>query len=646
MAFNIALSGLKASSIDLDTTGNNIANASTVGFKKSRAEFGDLYSSGLLNLGGQQTGDGVRVQDVRQQFQQGNITLTDNGLDLAVDGDGFFVLDNNGESRYSRAGQFGVDKDGDVTNSQGMKLQGFLADANGNIRDIRGDLNVDSSNLLPKRTTNITASLNLDAREEVLASRFTTFTADGVLMGQVESDLNNKNFPANTWDITDPDGQTVTVSTDEGSAGAIAGTLSQQDGIVVDANTISRLTAAEYQPEAGDQLTINNVTYDLDDGQQNEDGLISLAQQIIDAPPPGIQANIDENGNLRLLSDSGENIDFVYTPTGAGSMRVIGNDEAASDATLNSTDGDASVRGVLEFTVDNGFSIVSNEAGFLDNPVEQFQVNNAFNPDDPRTFNHSTSTTIFDSLGNSHELSKFFVKEPASGPAPTNLWSMYVQIDGQDVGPPDLNTGTPTQAQYTLRFNNDGTLDENLSDDVLISNWTPSDSSGDPNGAAGPNPGGELPIPDPPTSSNFAIQLDNSTQVGSEFAVNDLQQNGFATGRLSGLDVSDDGILFARYTNGESTALGQLALANFRNREGLASAGGTTFTETFDSGNAVVGRPNTGPLGGIAASSVEESNVDLSEELVGLIVAQRNFQANAKTIESSDQITQTIINLR
>ncbi|MDX1589901.1 MAG: flagellar hook protein FlgE [Oleiphilaceae bacterium] len=646
MAFNIALSGLKASSIDLDTTGNNIANASTVGFKKSRAEFGDLYSSGLLNLGGAQTGDGVRVQNVRQQFQQGNVTLTDNGLDLAVDGDGFFVLDNNGESRYSRAGQFGVDQNGDITNNQGMKLQGFVADDNGNIGDVSGDLNVDSANLLPKRTTQIDANLNLDSREEVLASRFTTFAADGSQIGAVVDNPADKNFDANTWEVTTPDGQTFNVDTQEGSAGAVAATLSEQAGIVVDANTTARLTAAQYQPQSGDQLTINNVSYDLDDGLQGEAGLASLADQINAAPPPGIQANIDENNNLRLFSDSGESIDFSYSTVGGGSLRVIGDDGGATDATLSDTNADASVRGVLDFTVDDGYEILANNTSFLINPDEEFQVNNAFNPSDPRTFNHSTSTTIFDSLGNSHELSKFFVKEPSSAPNPSNLWSMYVQIDGEDVGPADPITGEPTQAQYSLRFNNDGTLDETLSDEVLVSNWTPLDANGEPNGAAGPNPDGELPIPEPPTSSNFSVELGNSTQVGSEFAVNDLQQNGFATGRLSGLDVSDDGIIFARYTNGESKALGQVALANFRNREGLASASGTTFTETFESGNAVVGRPNTGPLGGIAASSVEESNVDLSEELVGLIVAQRNFQANAKTIESSDQITQTIINLR
>jgi len=646
MAFNIALSGLKASSIDLETTGNNISNASTVGFKKSRAEFGDLYSSGLLNLGGQQTGDGVRVQDVRQQFQQGNITLTDNGLDMAVDGEGFFVLDNGGENRFSRSGQFGVNQEGFIVNNQGMRLQGFPADADGVIGDIRGDINVDTDNLAPRRTTNIDGNLNLDSREGVLASRFSTFTGNGEVMGQVVSPSTDGDLPQETWIITNPDGQDFTLTTDEGSAGAIAAQLSEQDGVVVSASTTARIDPADFNPfgDNADTITINNVTYDLDDGD-GADGLAALAVKISEAPPPGVSAQVGADGQLRILSDQGDNIDIAYSTNG-GNITVQGDDDGASSSTLNTGNPDASVRGVLDFTVDDGYQVVADGTQFLDGPSISQQVANAFDPNDTRTYNHSTSTTIFDSLGNSHELRKFFVKEPSSGPNPSNLWSMYTQIDGRDVGSPDPISGEPTQARFNLRFNNDGSLDQTLSDDILIDNWVPRDANGDPNGAAGPNVGGTLPVPEPPTSSNFAIDLANSTQVGSDFSVNDLQQNGFATGRLSGLDVSDDGIIFARYTNGESKALSQVALANFRNNEGLAPASGTTWAETFESGNAVIGRPGTGPLGNIAASSVEESNVDLSEQLVGLIVAQRNFQANAKTIESSDQITQTIINLR
>jgi flagellar hook protein FlgE len=154
------------------------------------------------------------------------------------------------------------------------------------------------------------------------------------------------------------------------------------------------------------------------------------------------------------------------------------------------------------------------------------------------------------------------------------------------------------------------------------------------------------PIPEPATSSAFVVNLANTTQYGAAFGVNDQQQNGYTTGRLSGLDVSDQGVIFARYTNGQSKSLGQVALAAFNNTDGLSPVGDTTWVETFESGQPVIGAPDTGTLGSIKASSVEDSNVDLSAELVNLIIAQRNYQANAKTIETSDAVTQTIINLR
>ncbi|MDX5440211.1 MAG: flagellar hook-basal body complex protein [Alteromonadaceae bacterium] len=154
------------------------------------------------------------------------------------------------------------------------------------------------------------------------------------------------------------------------------------------------------------------------------------------------------------------------------------------------------------------------------------------------------------------------------------------------------------------------------------------------------------PIPEPPTTSAFVVDLGNTTQYGANFGVNDQRQNGYSTGRLSGLDVSDQGVIFARYTNGQSKSLGQVALASFNNTNGLSPVGETTWVETFESGQPIIGAPDTGTLGSIKASSVEESNVDLSAELVNLIIAQRNYQANAKTIETSDAVTQTIINLR
>ena len=153
---------------------------------------------------------------------------------------------------------------------------------------------------------------------------------------------------------------------------------------------------------------------------------------------------------------------------------------------------------------------------------------------------------------------------------------------------------------------------------------------------------GGIPLIDPPVNSNFQISLDGSTQFGSSFSVNEVNQNGYSTGRLTGLEIDQEGIIFARFTNGQAQTLGQVALANFRNPEGLTPVGDTGWAE---SGVPTVGSPRTASFGQIRSSALEDSNVDLSEELVGLIIAQRNFQASAKTIETMDQVTQTILNI-
>ena len=235
-----------------------------------------------------------------------------------------------------------------------------------------------------------------------------------------------------------------------------------------------------------------------------------------------------------------------------------------------------------------------------------------------------------------------------------NQWQVYVQIDGVNVGDPDTSlpppqNTVPTQASYTLQFNEDGSFNRDASDDILISNWTPLDENGNPNGAEGPLnvlAGGSTVIPDPPTSSNFVIDYTGTTQFGSDFSVNDIDQNGFSTGRLSGLNVDSNGVIFARFTNGESLVLGQVALADFTNQQGLQPVGSSMWAENFESGPPIIGRPGTAALGAIQSGALEESNVDLSEQLVNLIIAQRNFQASAKTIATADTVTQTIINLR
>ncbi|MBU3059012.1 flagellar hook protein FlgE [Pseudomonas indica] len=435
MAFNIGLSGLRAASSDLNVTGNNISNAGTAGFKQSRAEFSDVYAASVLGTGSNPQGSGVLLSNVSQLFNQGNINYTQNALDLAINGNGFFVTSNNGDVSYTRAGYFGTDREGYVVNNFGYRLQGYAVDANGNLQNgVVSDLRIETSSQAPKATTQIAQTYNLNS--------------------------------TNTVPTTTP-----------------------------------------------------------------------------------------------------------------------------------------------------------------------------FDPADPTTYNSSTSVNIYDSQGNAHVLTQYFVKTGA------NTWSMNTLIDGRN--PNDPTSTTPYAVDLT--FNSAGQLDltalsstdftVNADGTLSLTNWVPAVSNGatppvwSANGATA-NAGG------------ISLDMRQSTQFASAFAVSSISQDGYTTGQLSGLEIDDTGVVFARYTNGQSKVQGQIVLANFANVQGLTPVGKTAWVQSFQSGEPVIGTPRSGTMGALQAGALEDSNVELSDQLVNLIVAQRNYQANAKTIETESAITQTIINLR
>lgn len=819
MTFDTALSGIRSASSDLSVTGNNIANASTTGFKASRAEFGDIYATSVIGAGNNPVGSGVRLQNVAQQFTQGAVAFTKNELDLAVNGNGFFVVQQNGEQFYTRAGTFGIDRDGHVVNNVGAVLQGFPADARGNVSGIQGDIQISTSNLAPRATTRVESQLVLDSTSKVLQSDGVRFSTEGGAVGVTQVGLQestrttlptqtdftlplptdfsaqtigfdlelsgassnngtvsinlNTNFgvpatintfndlrtlagvinsqifspvapqtainvlanavdvgggqyrleftsleegeasqirllngnaqaadmglpvgpatgvstpgiahvdngyPAQSIDITDPDGEVITYNSAAGAtAASVASEMNALAGVSATAQTNVRLVMANYNNSNG------NLEVDVNGVVLRGATLEVLGDQInllTDSTLPGLSAEIDATtGDLLISSAVGEDIAIsIASPDDGDSIEVVGNEaappqilEVDNNNTLNIANATAAAGNSI--VVGGSIDIVLLEGYSMDNPNptsiglfgplnDNTFVNatlNAFDPTDPGTYNSATSMTIYDSLGNSHILTQYFVKQdydPADTSTAQNHWMMYVQIDGQDVGDPDTtlpppeNT-LPTRAGFNVRFNKDGSLNPLLSDSVLISNWTPLDDNGVANGALGPQNvlagGSSSNIQDPPSSSNFVLDLAGTTQYGSVFSVEDVDQNGFTTGRLSGMNIDASGVIFARFTNGESQVLGQLVLADFANNQGLQPVGDSMWAENYESGPPTVGTPGSAALGAIQAGALEESNVDLSEELVNLIIAQRNFQASAKTIETANQVTQTIINLR
>lgn len=663
MSFNIALSGLQAANTYLSVTGNNISNASTTGFKMSRTEFADVYAATTLGSGANQVGSGVAVADVAQIFTEGNTTTTGRNLDLAIGGKGYFTLSDNGSTTYTRAGVFGLDEEGYIVANNGANLQGFSATSDGSIiQGVLSSLQITSTTQEPHQSTVVNQSFNVNAAEDVRLQIGNTTYSNAPAVAQPVAGLGGNGYTQGQVLL---DGLPFQIPSADGlTAAQIAAEISARQGVSASAVSIVDLgIPAGVTQYTGADLVVNGIALIVGPATPGS----TLEQQMVDEINSKL-ANVTatlEGGNVRITSSIGDNI-RVDVSGGAQSIDVTGLTSAPNPATpvpvgtMNlggaNPNSSATVGGQVLITLegDTTFaadpSVAPNSNVWDTFPLTPF-TNNAFDPADQGTYNHSTSTTVYDSLGNPHIMTQFFVKEPESTFGP-NVWSLYVQIDGRDVGDTDLTNPSAgaSRARFFLSFNEDGSLNTNNSDDVIVTNWNPVDANGNPNGALGPIAaaagGNALPLPEPPTSSNIYVNVTGSTQYGGAFSVGAISQNGYAAGQLTGLEVSDEGIVSARFNNGRSNILGQVVLASFTNDQGLKPVGDTAWAETFDSGTPVIGEPQTGSLGLINSGKLEESNVDLSAQLVELIIAQRNYQANAKTIETANTVTQTIINLR
>lgn len=241
----------------------------------------------------------------------------------------------------------------------------------------------------------------------------------------------------------------------------------------------------------------------------------------------------------------------------------------------------------------------------------------------PSTYNYSTALSVYDTLGNAHTLTMYFRKAAGTGD-----WNVYANVDGTTNARVTL---TPSGGG-PLHFDTNGQLNSGNPIAVSIDLNGVMTDLGKPNNAASP--------------LAFNINFTGSTQYGASFGTNSLNQDGYTSGRLTGLSVGSDGTIQGRYSNGQTRNQGQVVLTNFTDPNGLASQGNNQWIETAISGPPLVGAPNSSSLGVLTSASVEESNVDLTAELVNMITQQRNYQANAQTIKTQDQILQTLVNLR
>ncbi|WP_028222977.1 flagellar hook protein FlgE [Paraburkholderia oxyphila] len=423
MGYQQGLSGLAAASNDLDVIGNNIANANTVGFKQSSAQFADVYANTVASSVNTQIGLGAALSQVQQDFSQGTIDTTGQALDVAINGNGFFQMSNNGTVTYSRNGVFQLDKNGYITDASGDDLMGYAAGTNGVVNTAQTvPLQVPTTNIAPVTTTSVTAQLNLNAQS--------------------------------------------TAPTD------------------------------------------------------------------------------------------------------------------------------------------------------------------SFSTSDSSSYNYSTSITAYDSLGGTQQVNMYFVNGGTDATTGNQIWNVYA----------GTSTGSASEVG-TLSFNSSGTL------------VSSSDVSGIATAGSGqmtlqiPAVAGTSTLADGAAPMNVTLNFSGTTQFGSANGVNNLTQNGYASGTLSNFSIGSDGTITGNYSNGQTKTLGQVVLANFNNPNGLLNLGGNQFQETAASGVPQISTPGSTNHGTLTGGAVEDSNVDLTNQLVDLITAQRNYQANAQTIKTQQTVDQTLLQM-
>lgn len=434
MSFYTSLSGLQGAQTELSTISHNLANVGTNGFKRSSVQFGDVIASSATKSPTQMIGSGTFVKSIKQQFTQGGLEQSQSSLDLAISGEGFFLVKpnaNTAQINFTRNGGFNVSSDRYIVDDQGAALQAYPVDGSGNV---------------------------------------------------VATGINSL--------------QSV------------------------------RIPLTSGLPQATDAV--------------------------------GISVNLSANGTIPSANP-------VYTAT---------------------------------------------------NPY-------AFNRYDSATYNYSTATTMYDSVGNPVTLTNYYVRETNPTTAnPTSNWTVYTFVGDQQLSSDPMNP-TPPQAT-TLTFDTNGVL-TTPTGPIQFSDFTPA-------GAA-----------------NQSITVDFSigtTQNPSAYSLNGQTQDGQPIGQFEGVTIDSAGIIRASFSNGETQALGKIALAQFNNNEGLRQLGNSYWSASGLSGDPILGEPSAGGFGNLMSGAIERSNVDVTEELVGLIAAQRNFQANAKAIDTANTLTQTIINIR
>ena len=588
------VSGLQAHQIAMDVEGNNIANVNTTGFKYSRANFSDMLSQTTKiatapqgNSGGknpQQVGLGTQVNSITRIFSQGSVQTTNKNTDLAIQGNGFFVVSNDGGKtyKYSRNGDFVFDADGNFTNNQGLIAQGWVRDRKTGLIDNTApiqDIVIPPGLTTPARPSsviNLKANLNTGDHINNMSPIRELDSTDGLAGGRDPERVDDFNvlFNAEGDSFNIKEGQGVEISFDGG-------------------NTKHKFTytgnsANKDLTEAGGTYRFNS-TEDLRASLQHALRQTSATASVV----------VNDNGKYEISNADPAGADLLIQVGGITSATVDENEKLTT--AMKSFSGQLSAGS-------NGIKITQS-------------INAA---------THAASIDIFDSLGTKHTVRTEYRKEgyvyDNNGVKTGSSWHMTIKVPEPGV------IGGQTRENMVegqIVFNSDGSL----------ASYTPASITYTANNGSAPNQTIQLNL-------GTANRFDGVTSFDSDSNTSGISQDGFTGGDLDGIRIDSSGTLVGSFTNGRSFGLAQIGMAKFTNNIGLESDGGDVYIQTANSGDPVIGQAAVGGRGFIQASALEMSNVDLSRSLTQLIVVQRGFQANSKTITTSDQMLNTLLQLK
>ena len=695
------VSGLQSHQVAMDVESNNIANVNTVGFKYSRANFSDLLAQTKAiatapqgQLGGKnpvQVGLGSTVSSMTRIFSQGSVQNSDKNTDVAIQGDGFFIISPDGGNtyKYTRAGDFKFDAGGNFVDNNGFVAQGWLRDA------VTGE--VDST--APITNINIPPGLTTPA----------SATAEVVLKANLNSGpLVESYSPAyeipsgapvapftNALPASDANGNPIASGNIGVMFNEVGESFSLQNGQGIWASFESSTISGAGAVGTVAVDTTHTIEFTLDDGFTTETATFvflatnSAAQNAAaeaaainsKSAITGISATVDSTTNVITLentngsSTAAHNINITaatagttfaagdadqdawkYTYNPAGGSLVAGVDKefttmadlrTALENQANSTGTNVQVsvneQGKFEIQNTDITSISLNlkitglsGTGITDNTrfTRNMEALNSVLPAGTtgkaysQSFNaatHSSSIDVFDSLGSKHTLRMEF-RKTALDTTTGSTWSMIVSVPS----PATIDTIAPTNERAgSIRFNNDGSL----------ATYNPPNISFSGNNGSAPDQQVNL-------SFGTANAFDGMTSFDNPSSTSGISQDGYTGGDLVGIRIDQSGTLVGSFSNGRSFGLAQIGMAKFTNNEGLSTEGGNVYNQTANSGDPIIGTAATAGRGFIQSSALEASNVDLSRALTQLIIIQRGFQANGKTITTSDQLLETLIGLK